>query len=483
MKKTLLCLLLAALIAMSACGGEADQGSETSASPESSDTTTPESTGYTDDLGEYDFKDETFSIYTRTTPLFYPYLDRQEATGDLIDDAVYNRNRKLEDRFNFKFDEQYYDYTVEGNDAPRKLLLAGDDTYDLQEGRCIYLFNYASEGFMYTLDELPQIDPSKPYWNKQLYDDLSVYGEHYFAIGAFNISAYDFTHVMLFNKGLVDDLKLEDPYALVRSGKWTFDKYGEMARAAVRDLDGNSVLDDNDQYGYLSLAKQVMPGFWIAAGVTSVHKNKDGAFEYTAPTDQKFVEVCQKIISLNWADNIWHRVPISVDKEEEMQLFCEGHSLFANSSCFQLSSIRDSETDFGILPYPKWDESQDKYYSRIEGCELFGVPKTNTNPEMAAVILEAMACESMNNVIPAYYDVALKVKFTRDNDSAEMLDLAFENRVFDYGDTLLCTEFRDGVMRPAFADSNENIVSTLESVKNKCEAKLDEYNKAFQALK
>lgn len=483
MKKQLFCLILAALLALPACGDQKKPSVETTAPTESQSSSADATTEISDDLGDYNFGGETFSIYTRTTPLFYPYLDRQEETGDLIDDAVYSRNRKLEERFNFTFDEQYYDYLVEGSDAPRRLLLAGDDTFDLHEGRCVHMFNYASEGFMYKLDELTMITPEKPYWNSQLYDDLSVGGEHYFAVGAFNITGYDLTHVMLFNKKLIDDLNLENPYDLVRSGKWTYDKFAEMGRAAVMDLDGNSTMDNQDQYGYISLAKQVMPGFWIAAGATSIKKDNDGLLTYTAPTDQKFVEVCQKIFNITWSDNIWHRVPVTVDDESEIRLFCDGHSLFANSSCFQISSIRDAATDFGILPYPKWDEDQDKYYSRIEGCELFAVPKSNTNPEMASVILEAMACESMKSVIPAYYDVALKVKFTRDDDSAEMLDLVFENRVFDFGDTILASEFRDGVMRPAFADNNENIVSTLEGVRNTIENKLTEYNDAFQALK
>ena len=483
MKKQLFCLILAALLALPACGDQKKPSVVTTAPTESQSSSADAVTELSDDLGDYNFGGETFSIYTRTTPLFYPYLDRQEETGDLIDDAVYSRNRKLEERFNFTFDEQYYDYLVEGSDAPRRLLLAGDDTFDLHEGRCVHMFNYASEGFMYTLDELTMINPEKPYWNSQLYNDLSVGGEHYFAVGAFNITGYDLTHVMLFNKKLIDDLNLENPYDLVRSGKWTYDKFAEMGRAAVMDLDGNSVMDNQDQYGYISLAKQVMPGFWIAAGATSIKKDTDGLLTYTAPTDQKFVEVCQKIFNITWSDNIWHRVPVTVDDESEIRLFCDGHSLFANSSCFQISSIRDAATDFGILPYPKWDEDQDKYYSRIEGCELFAVPKSNTNPEMASVILEAMACESMKSVIPAYYDVALKVKFTRDDDSAEMLDLVFENRVFDFGDTILASEFRDGVMRPAFADNNENIVSTLEGVRNTIENKLTEYNDAFQALK
>ncbi|MDY4434889.1 MAG: hypothetical protein SPF08_06975 [Candidatus Flemingibacterium sp.] len=485
MKKVILFILTAALLLSASCGEASVDGKTTT--PDSSGDDSKESdsaateTELSDDLGKYDFGGRSFSIYTRTTPLFYPYLDRQEATGDTIDDAVYNRNRKLEERFNFIFDEQYYDYTVEGNDAPRKLLLAGDDTYQLYVGRCVHMFNYASEGYFYKIDDLTAINTEKPYWNSQLYDNLSIGNAHYFAVGDFNISAFDFTHVLLFNKKMIDDLNLGDIYSTVLDGKWTFDRFGEMSRAAVSDVNGDSVMDENDQYGYTSLGKQVLPGFWIAGGALSMKKN-DGQLVYTAPTDQKFIDVCQKVFEITWNDNIWHRVPITVDREEEMQMFCDGKALFTDSSCFQISLTRDAATDFGIIPYPKYDETQDKYYSRIEGCELFGVPLTNTDPEMTSVILEAMACESRKIVIPAYYEVALKVKFTRDEESSKMLDIAFENRVFDYGDTILCEEFRDGVMRQAFAKDNRDIVSTLTKVQNKVEKKLGTLNDAFGTL-
>ena len=485
MKKVILFLLTAALLLSASCGEASVDGKTTT--PDSSGDDIKESdsaateTELSDDLGKYDFGGRTFSIYTRTTPLFYPYLDRQEATGDTIDDAVYNRNRKLEERFNFIFDEQYYDYTVEGNDAPRKLLLAGDDTYQLYVGRCVHMFNYASEGYFYKIDDLTAINTEKPYWNSQLYDNLSIGNAHYFAVGDFNISAFDFTHVLLFNKKMIDDLNLGDIYSTVLDGKWTFDRFGEMSRAAVSDVNGDSVMDENDQYGYTSLGKQVLPGFWIAGGALSMKKD-DGQLVYTAPTDQKFIDVCQKVFEITWNDNIWHRVPITVDREEEMQMFCDGKALFTDSSCFQISLTRDAATDFGIIPYPKYDETQDKYYSRIEGCELFGVPLTNADPEMTSVILEAMACESRKIVIPAYYEVALKVKFTRDEESSKMLDIAFENRVFDYGDTILCEEFRDGVMRQAFAKDNRDIVSTLTKVQNKVEKKLGTLNDAFGTL-
>lgn len=168
MKKYISLILLGALLASAmSCGDNAstDDSAQTTDAVSSGGDVTDETTTelvYTDNLGEYDFNGEEFTIYTRTTPLFYPYLNVSEETGEVLNDAVYARNRKLEERFNFTFVEEYYDYLVEGNDAPRQYLMAGDDTYDLQQGRNVHMFNYASEGFFYKIDELPMIDPSQP---------------------------------------------------------------------------------------------------------------------------------------------------------------------------------------------------------------------------------------------------------------------------------------------------------------------------------
>lgn len=50
---------------------------------------------------------------------------------------------------------------------------------------------------------------------------------------------------------------------------------------------------------------------------------------------------------------------------------------------------------------------------------------------MTGVILEAMAAKSMYTVTPAYYDVALTYKYMRDADSAEMLDIILQSRIYD----------------------------------------------------
>ena len=44
-----------------------------------------------------------------------------------------------------------------------------------------------------------------------------------------------------------------------------------------------------------------------------------------------------------------------------------------------------------------------------------------------------MAAESSRSLTPVYLDVALKNKYTRDADSADMIDLIRENIISDFG--------------------------------------------------
>ena len=476
MRKSLLCFLLAALTLAASCG---DAGVDSKTTDSEAVSESSESSASGDGLGEHDFGGAEFRIFTRWTTLFYPYLDVAEEASDTLNDAVYRRNRKLEERFNFKFNEECYDKNILGNEAPEKLLLSGDDLYDLYVGRNVNMYNWAADGYFHPIEDLKYIDITKSWWNPELTKELSLCGNQYFAAGAFNISSYDYTHALLFNKEMAKSYQLDDFYELVRSGRWTFDAFAKNARITVSDLNSDSKMDAEDQYGYTSNANQVMPSFWISAGCTSVKKDSDENLVFSAPSDQKFIDVYQKVFSITWDDNIWHRVSIDIRGEEEKELFGQGHALFTGVTCFQISTLRDSVVDFGIIPYPKYDEAQEKYYSRIEGCELFGVPYTNKNVDMTSIILEAMAYESLQRVVPAYYDVTLKVKLTRDNESADMLDIVFENRVFDFGDTLLCPEFRDGIIWEAFAKDNRNAASLLTSSKARIDKRVAEFNSAF----
>ena len=135
--------------------------------------------------------------------------------------------------------------------------------------------------------------------------------------------------------------------------------------------------------------------------------------------------------------------------------------MFMDTSLFFIESLRDMESDFGIIPYPKFDEAQTEYYSRVSYYWANVVPTTNTHLEMTGAILEAFISYSARYVVPAYYDIALKTKYSRDEESVAMLDLIFENRVVDIGDTILCADIRDGFIFQMFDKNNRDIASQL----------------------
>jgi hypothetical protein len=47
-------------------------------------------------------------------------------------------------------------------------------------------------------------------------------------------------------------------------------------------------------------------------------------------------------------------------------------------------------------------------------------------------VLEALCAESYRSVIPAYYETALKVKYTRDEVSAQMIDIIHDSIRTDF---------------------------------------------------
>jgi hypothetical protein len=94
------------------------------------------------------------------------------------------------------------------------------------------------------------------------------------------------------------------------------------------------------------------------------------------------------------------------------------------------------ENDFGILPPPKFDENQADYYAAVDAwcTSTVSVPITVGDKERTGLILETLAYESRYILLPAYYDINLKTKFARDEESAAMIDIILNNRLYDLGD-------------------------------------------------
>ena len=99
-----------------------------------------------------------------------------------------------------------------------------------------------------------------------------------------------------------------------------------------------------------------------------------------------------------------------------------------------MSASAKADFDYKMLPLPKFDEAQEKYYTMSDNIGLlFGVPANAPDRDFSGYMLEALSCISHTTTLPAYYEINCKVKSVYDEDSADMMDLAIDGLVFDVG--------------------------------------------------
>jgi len=444
------------------------------------DETTEQVQKIKDDVPEIDLGGYNFRILSQGfSHAWHGVINIEEETGELVNDNIYRRNRIVEERFNIIMSET--------NDIGklRNSVRAGSNDYDFVTGWCDPLFTLFIEGLGFQFPEYGQyIDLSKPYWDSGLTQALTFKDIILFPVGALDITTYDLIHVLLFNKKIIAELELENPYGLVKSGSWTFDKYAEMVKSVARDLDGNGVMDENDMYGLVSMVKYVLPCFWVAAEVETVARTSSGLPQFTLREDEKFATVIDKIFSISYDNNSWYRNTTDYGNYSAVHdnIFMSNRALFFNNTFKMVEDIRAMETDFGIVPYPKWTAEQANYYTRMEGCFPFLVPITVPEPANIGAIIEVMACESLNYIIPAYYEVSLKTKHTRDEESAEMLDVIFSNRVIDLGDSIWCSKLRDNIFVQMFSKNDRNLASRLERVEKQMNKEIEKVLNALDLV-
>ena len=173
----------------------------------------------------------------------------------------------------------------------------------------------------------------------------------------------------------------------------------------------------------------------------------------------------------------------STDDNEYRNLFSDGHGLFFWTRMDEVTTLRGMETDFGILPTPKYEESQENYISFVSQhiMGLMSIPATATDLNRTGIILEALAAESYYTLTPAYYDVALKSKASRDDESAEMLDIIFSNRVYDLGEYFNFGSIFD-VLNSVCQDKSKGIASEYEKKASAFTKELDKWFEAIESL-
>ena len=469
-------LLLSMLALLAACGGDAGK-------VETGETTVPETTAeptILDTLPKADYDGAKFTILI---PLEHTYDFSEEQNGETVNDLEFERDRTVEELYNVTIQ-----YVAESGQWAAKdtfngliiqSVMANDGAFDLVDGMIAVTLPLAMEGYFVDLNSLDSIDLSKPWWVGSMVEGLSVSDKLFGICGSSLLSMYKSSYIMYANSKLIEEYQLEDPIQLVLDGKWTADKFMKMAADKTRDLNSDDMLDKADFFGYI-LKNVPQRGFQTSMDL-NVIKNDNGKLTFTGLTD-KFVEGADKLV--NFLSSTEQRYMLS-ENYDLIPMFINDQAIFFNETILTAEKLRDMKSDFVMIPQPKYDEAQEDYYVQMgTGSGMLFIPKTAKNVDMTANVMNALACISRENVVPAYYEYALKEKYTRSEENKAVIDIINDSITMEA--TFAFASIIGGSINDLFLNATAKAypaASMFESNKSTIEAGIEKLEAAFAAIK
>ena len=379
------------------------------------------------------FDGETFSILIGSTGYS---MYAEEETSDLVNDTVYNNNLAVEERFGIDLNIVKGGYNAEGSGQSqataqfRSLIEANDTTYHaFMHVQHTGMPQMILEKYFVDWNTLPYVDLSANWWYQNITNDL-CFGDKIYVMTGDYAKYIDSIDCLVFNKQIFDDLGLEYPYQDVLDGTWTWDKFEELVAKGAKDLNGDGEMTkENDQWGLVGWVYELAPALLVSSGFSPLEKDADNMPILNQNVDEAH-EIYSRIVDL-FADGK-KAYAESSDYSGQINIFTEGRAMFKDTFMGGITGLSETEFDFGILPYPKWDENSEYQNRSSNMTALTYIPVTNPNLEMTGAVLEEMAFLGAKNLTPAYFDVVLTVKNTRDVESEKMLPIIKDNARFLY---------------------------------------------------
>ena len=280
------------------------------------------------------------------------------------------------------------------------------------------------------LGRVEHIDLKKPWWDKNSIDSLSVGGKVFLAASDIQIDDIDKISCILFNKTEAKNYDVGDLYAIVENGGWTLDAFYEICKGKSRDLNGDGKLNDDDFLAFIG-QDAVLESFFNGGGGKMAEKDENDFFRFIFMS-QRNLDMCERILDFMYDETVHINAGILKNWSNG---FAEGGGLFVFSNLIDARIWRNSEVEFGILPIPKMFAEQNSYHSRVsvDGMGILSIPANAPDIDRTGIIAEALSAESRYTVLPAYYEIALKGKYIRDDESGTMVDILLDTRLYDPG--------------------------------------------------
>ncbi len=403
-----------------------ESATDTSAATESasvpdSDDGTESETLVPDDLPTLDFDEKEVVIHG--------IKNHEELLGDpsggLVSAAIHERNLMVEERLHVKLVPSI-GVGSESMDELRRLITSGEDSVDIISGHQWKSQILAWDGLYVDLSDEEYLNYDKPWWADSYMNEIQWDDHRYILIGDISVYLLKYMSSIYVNKPLFEDtfMPIEDLYTMVFDGKWTWEQMNIYVSNVYRDANGDNIKDDEDILGLLTQPGAPTDFFAYTAGLKFSERDADGNI-LLIEDQSRNIQISEEIRQL------LHENPGCLTRKDsstntaDVKKFADGNILFC-ARCMQSADyFVNMEDEYAIIPYPKLDMNQPDYYTQVhDAATVFSIPIT-VDPEdvpMLAAVLEAMGSENYRRVTPAYYDVVLKSRYSKDPQSAKIID-------------------------------------------------------------
>jgi len=417
------------------------------------------------------------------------FLNAEQQNGDIVNDSIYRRNSKVQGDLNINF--KFTDISLVGGDdfgkTVRNFVMAGSDDYDLLVNAQYDCVQLATANVFTNLNNAPYINLAQPWWPAGYIREMAIGKDNlYFLTGDISLVFVRQMSCVYFNKEVYAEYfgDPDDMYKLVLDGKWTLDKLSDMGKGMYRDLNGNGLYDDDDQYAYGVLPANLTDHFMLDAGIRLTARDSDG-LPYFIMNNEKTAAFTEKLYSLFY-ENEGSRVFPPTNESNNITIpkkFMRNELLFDFGWFYISELLRDMKADYGIIPFPKYDENQPEYLSLAHDIvPLYCVPITCDKLDIIGAALELLAFETYKTVLPTYFEIALKLKYIRDStdDAFKIIDMIHDNCTTDFAYIYTMSLNNIGhIMRELMQAKSSDFVSRYERIEPRIQASLEKIIEAY----
>ena len=403
-----------------------------------------------------------------------------------VDQAQYRRKSTVQEQFDIAIDIIIDENkSGVGNGSGYKRISQSVDAQDTDYNMALIggmdVTTLAYSDYLLPLSRATYINLNKSWWDQDANKDLKVMGEMFFTQGDISAAKYEATYVIYYNKELGREKEIENPYDLVKNNKWTIDKLTEFCLKVSADLDGNQVRDMEDMYGLYVWDDSIL-GMISAAGHKVATINSNGEFELSI-YNEDVLSVIDKFGKIAYNTECAVMYQRYANAGNVVEHWTNDQALFWANSTLNLAKMREMESDFGILPFPKLTEEQDRYYSTMAtyNSQFLCLPRLQEDIDYSSTIIEALAYYGREYVRPVVYEKTITGTYFRDDESADMLDLIFQSYIYDIGQLHRIGDLNNGILN-MFRTKANNFTSIYEGKLSVAEQQIQVVNESYRKI-